>query len=263
MSRHLTLDDYTRNPTPTSFGEQTLNPTPSNFVAGVTDVSSGSKTVDTIGPVTVPHPTAAPTWEPVVQVMQKVIPSWNLNEGETYTVLVLFFASLIAIVAVAIYCIYFARGSKKDVPPGSLELESDASNLPPASEAAPLLPNKDKPNLPLLKEMLAVGKNVQMYTNKGPKTVKLTLKGKELYWETTNFVNNNTYMMDLSTVLFVTANKKSKNLKAKAVVPDELCLSLVAHDSSLDISVGKKSERDIMVLGFTEIIANIKDGNPV
>lgn len=71
------------------------------------------------------------------------------------------------------------------------------------------------------------------------------------------------YMMDLSTVLFVTANKKSKNLKAKAVVPDELCLSLVAHDSSLDISVGKKGERDIMVAGFTEIIANLKDGREV
>lgn len=197
MARRLDLSDYTLNPTPSSFHSETLNPTPTSFIAPVdgvalpvltdTDLSS----IDGIGPVTVPHPTAAPTWEPVVQVMQKVIPSWSLDEGETYTVLVFFFALVLAIIVFFFYCLYCSRASKKLPPPGSLETE-DASDLPQANEAAPLLPNKDAPNLPLLKEMLAAGKNVQMYTNKGPKNVKLTLKGKELYWETTNFVNNNT-----------------------------------------------------------------------
>ena len=67
-----------------------------------------------------------------------------------------------------------------------------------------------------------------------------------------------THQIDLASVLFVTANKKTKSLKNKAIVPDELCFSLITHDSSVDISVDTKSERDVLVLGFGELVQALK-----
>ena len=115
-----------------------------------------------------------------------------------------------------------------------------------------------------LKTLLAppAGKTCQMYTSKGPKTVKMSLKGNTLVWESSSsFMASKTYSIDLATVLFVTANKKSKNLRSKAVVPDELCFSLVTHDASLDISVDRKNERDVLVLGFGEIVSQLKSAS--
>lgn len=126
---------------------------------------------------------------------------------------------------------------------------------PPHSEDTPLLPSKSSSNLPALKALLQPpGLNVLLYTSKGPKAVTVTLTANQLKWETRGYLSTKSYQLDLTQALFVLPGKKSKNLKAKAVVPDELCLSVVTHDSSLDISVGKKSERDILVLGLGEML---------
>ena len=261
---------------------ETPNPTPANFVASgpnASDISDPNDPLYTLAPTpvnllnavvnsvvnsvdgAVSSPTVSPTATPeVVSTMQQIFPTWDLNEGETYTILVVFFLFAIGFLVGMIYLILYCmnRGHQKDL------LAEDSLPGSVVGEERPLLqPSKTESNIPALKTLLAPpGKTCQMYTSKGPKTVKIRLNGNTLVWETSSsFMNPKTYSVDLATVLFVTANKKSKNLRSKAVVPDELCFSLVTHDASLDISVDKKSERDVLVLGFGEIVAQLKSAS--
>ena len=254
---------------------ETPNPTPANFVASgpySSDINDPNDPLYTLAPTpanllnavvnsvngAVSSPTASPTSTPeVVAAMQQIFPSWDLNEGETYTVLVVFFLVAIGVLIGMFFLIQYCmnRGHQKEL------LAEDTPSGSQVGEERPLLqPSKTASNIPALKTLLqAPGKTCQMYTSKGPKTVKMSLKGNTLVWESSSsFMASKTYSIDLASVLFVTANKKSKNLRSKAVVPDELCFSLVTHDASLDISVDRKNERDVLVLGFGEIVSQLK-----
>ena len=265
---------------------ETPNPTPANFVASgpyASDVSDPNDPLYTLAPTpanllnavvnsvvnsvdgAVSSPTASPTATPeVVSTMQQIFPTWDLNEGETYTVLVVFFLVAIGVLVGMIFLILYCmnRGHQKEI-----LAEDTPSGSPSGSqvgEERPLLqPSKTESNIPALKTLLAPpGKTCQMYPSKGPKTVKMSINGNTLVWESSSsFMAPKTYSIDLATVLFVTANKKSKNLRSKAVVPDELCFSLVTHDASLDISVDRKNERDVLVLGFGEIVSQLKSAS--
>ena len=216
-------------------------------------------------------PTAAPSSTPkVVSAMQSIIPGWDLNEAESYTVLVVFFLVALALLGVVLYYFCFAgrssggKASSADTDePEPGETSTTSSN----NEERPLLsPSKTASNVPALRLLLAPpGMTVLMYSSKGPKTVKLSLQGDSVVWEAATSIFSlplssaqRRYSVPLSSVLFVTPNKRSKNLRAKAVVPDELCLSLVTHDASLDLSVDRRAERDVLVLGFGELVELVK-----
>ena len=253
---------------------ETFNPTPGNFVAGVSDITDPRDPAFSPNPTpsnfvksqvesiihssvytAVSSPTPSPTSTPaVVSAMQSIIPAWDLNESETYAVLVAFFLVLLVVLALALWwCLTPSPATEKNVSTGTLTTSD--------SEDKPLLePSKIASNIPALKTLLAppVGKTCLMYSSKGPKSVKMYLRGNQLVWITPSLLGGKTHQIDLASVLFVTANKKTKSLKNKAIVPDELCLSLITHDSSVDISVDTKSERDVLVLGFGELVQALK-----
>jgi len=252
---------------------ETFNPTPGNFVAGVSDITDARDPAFSPNPTpsnfvkdavesiihssvyaAVSSPTPSPTSTPaVVSAMQSIIPAWDLNESETYAVLVAFVLVLLVVLALALWwCLSPAAATEKNASTGTVTTSD--------SEDKPLLqPSKTASNIPALKSLLAPpGKTCLMYSSKGPKSVKMYLRGNQLVWITPSLLGGKTHQIDLASVLFVTANKKTKSLKSKAIVPDELCFSLITHDSSVDISVDTKSERDVFVLGFGELVQALK-----
>jgi len=206
-------------------------------------------------------PTAAPTNAPVVAFMITLFSGWNLNEGETDTVLAVFFLVSLLVLAAIVYFSYvlFCSGTAK----GPAAAGPAAEAKPLITKAAP--PTGKKPSQ-ILKERLgqsyATGFACQMYTGKGPKKVKLWLQGTDLYAQSDATFSKDQFKMDLGTVMNVEWGKRTNNIK-KAPVEDDLCLSLMfPPSSSMDISVANKADRDMLALGFTEFVQKIKEGQP-
>lgn len=210
--------------------------------------------------------------DPLVEVMDDMFSWWNLDAAATWTLVITFFVVVIAILSVLIWwCLYGPKPKVELSMPSLPSLHtsttsplSGSSNGPgELYESAPLLPSKDTNSyVSKMKQLVAGGMLVQLHTSKGPKQVKLMVLGSEIRWETIAApgMPSKKYKLDLSEVLFVDWGKKTKNL-VKASVDEDLCFSLVSQTSTLDLQVNTKEERDIMALGFTELIEAIKSGS--
>jgi hypothetical protein len=108
-----------------------------------------------------------------------------------------------------------------------------------------------------LKDFFASGKVLDLHTSKGKKTVELSLAGTDLRWKTINDIFPKKFKLDVKTVTKVEIGKKTQNF-SKINVSEDLCLSLVADKTTLDIETKSKADRDIMLNGFTEMVENMK-----
>jgi len=196
--------------------------------------------------------------------MDNLFSWWDLNAAATWTVVITFFVVCIAILAAIIWWLFYAPKSKSS----ELPFVAPPTQSPMTGtlyESAPLLPSKDTNSyISKLKALVAGGMLVQLHTSKGPKQVRLMVLGSEIRWETIPApgMPSKKYKLDLSEVLFVDWGKKTKNL-VRAPVEDDVCFSLVSQTSTLDLQVNNKEERDIMALGFTELIEALKSGSSV
>lgn len=124
-----------------------------------------------------------------------------------------------------------------------------------SGEASLLLPGEN--NIQKLKNLLSEGKFIILHTSKGLKRVKLSLKGNEVRWETTDMVSNKKYKLDLTGVLYVYEGKSTRNL-VKVNVSEKLCVSLISQSSTLDLQVEREDEQVVLYRGFADIVESIK-----
>jgi len=308
----LTLNPTPQNFDPSEHDDLTRNPTPQNFNVDLSPVHQLATSEPsyqptnypttfrpTTSPTFKPTPTHSPTYEPtlfpttseptyepslspvksantgLVPDMRAIFPSWDLNAGATWTVVILFFLVMLGVLFLFVYNAFFKEATEKRRRRTS-EVEETASN--PMGEADPLL-NTKPPKAPYfpfgvpkisntmarvstvhteaLKDFFASGKVLDLHTSKGKKTVELSLAGTDLRWKTINDIFPKKFKLDIKTVLSVEIGKKTDNFK-KINVSDDLCLSLVSDKTTLDVEAQTKADRDIMAEGFTEMIENIK-----
>ena len=304
-------DAHTLNPTPVDFNpdeheDVTRNPTPQNFNVDYSPTHEDLKTFEpsytpsfepTYLPTTRPtiertaNPTElptyqqafAPTYEPtlspikhaensLVSDIQSVIPSWNLNEGASWTVVIFFFLIMTCVCSLMVYNMFIKSPEKRkkrgqnSMDDNDLIISDTASNS--MGESNPLL-QSNKPSKStmtrvstvhsdILKEFLSNGKIIDLHTSKGKKTAELSLIGTEVKWKTVNDVFPKKFKLDLKTVYQVEMGKKTQNFK-KSICSDDVCMSLVADKSTLDIEAKSSFDRDIMYQGFSEMVENMKD----
>lgn len=293
-------DDLTRNPTPQNFNvdfspthETTLDPTytptylptrrPTNEPSSFSPTFEPTK-IPTRRPTNEPTyiPTYEPTYEPslapvkhsdnsLVSDIQTVIPSWNLNEGASWTVVIFFFLIMTCVCSLMVYNMFIKSPNEKRRKRGQNSIDDDiiisdgTSN--PMSESDPLL-QTNKPSKTMtrvstvhseaLKEFLVNGKIIDLHTSKGKKTVEISLSGTDVKWKTINDIFPKKFKLDLKTVYEVEMGKKTQNFR-KSVCPDDNCLSLVSEKSTLDIETKSTIDRDIMYQGFFEMVENMKE----
>ena len=290
-------DDLTRNPTPQNFDidlspthEKTSDPTyQPTFEPTHIPTRRPSSAPSSFEPTHIPtrrptnEPTYIPTYEPtlapvkhadnsLVSDIQTVIPSWNLNEGASWTVVVLFFLIMTCVCSLMVYNMFIKSPSEKRRRRGKNSIDDDdviISDSNPMGESDPLLQTTmNKPSKTMtrvstvhteaLKEFLVNGKIIDLHTSKGKKTVELSLSGTDVKWKTINDIFPKKFKLDLKTVYEVEIGKKTQNFR-KSLVSDDVCLSLVSDKSTLDMETKNIIDRDIMYQGFLEMVENMKE----
>jgi hypothetical protein len=104
-----------------------------------------------------------------------------------------------------------------------------------------------------LKSALSTGMEITLWTSKGPKRVKLSMKGKELRWDTLDTKESKRYKLDLENILFIYEGKSTKNLMSTNV-SEKLCISLITQTNSLDIQLSSERDQVMFLKGFGEMI---------
>lgn len=208
-------------------------------------------------------PTQAPTNAPVVAYMMTLFSGWDLNEGETDAVLAAFFlVCLLVLVAIIYFSYVFFTAPASPKSAVVTQAAAAPENRPLINKAAP---QPSKQYAKILKEKVGnsfgTGFACQMYTGKGTKAIKLWLQGKKVCFQSNTTFSRDLNEIDLSTVTSVQVGKSTDNIrKAAPSIPDEQCFSLMINNNSMDISVSKKEDRDMLANGFTELVENVKSG---
>lgn len=298
---------------PSEHDDLTRNPTPTNFNTDLSPVHDISKTAEptyqptylpttykpTNLPTTRPTSTHSPTYEPtykpssfsptyepttlapvktantgLVPDMRKIIPSWDLNAGATWTVVILFFLVMFGVLILFVYNACFKVDEKRNK--GD---DEEITSNPILGEADPLLntkpffspfgvPKESKTmarvstvHTDALRDFFASGRVLDLHTSKGKKTVELSLAGTDIRWKTINDIFPKKFKLDVKSVINVEIGKKTQNF-SKINVSDDLCLSLVSDKTTLDIEAKSQADRDIMLNGFSEMVENIKSKGP-
>lgn len=109
--------------------------------------------------------------------------------------------------------------------------------------------------------VLSAGMTLTIYTPKGPKLVNIVLNGDELSWKTAKLFAKKRSKVDLKTIIEIREGKKTENFKSAVSVSDDCCFSLIQlDDTSIDLQLSSKVERDIVLQGFHMIINDLKLG---
>lgn len=101
---------------------------------------------------------------------------------------------------------------------------------------------------------------MQHRENADPKPIILSLEGDELQWKSKKVFARNAYTMNLRDVDTIEWGKHSMSFSRSTAlaIPDELCCSLVARDSSLDLQCSTKTERDTLLHGISLMVGDIR-----
>jgi hypothetical protein len=108
-------------------------------------------------------------------------------------------------------------------------------------------------------EIMSHGITVNLHTTKGPRPIVLSLHSNEVRWQALKSANKK-YKMNLREIIRIDVGTKSSNfVRARSSIDSDLCLSLISKKSSLDISVGSRSDRDCLVLHIQRLVGLNED----
>ena len=103
--------------------------------------------------------------------------------------------------------------------------------------------------------VLREGVVVKLYTQKGPKPVLFTMAEGEVRWQAASNANKR-YKLSVGDITTIETGKKTSNfLKVGTAAAEESCLSILTSRTTLDLEVASVVDRDCLVIGFREAIA--------